>query len=243
MGKVVDKATKRVLEYNKVVCQKKAVNIFRKKHIKKLMSKGVRQLTYNKEFNDKKIFENLLKETDKEKRNFVEKMKEFLTAQDFYKKTLEEKTDFLLTEKGIKSIIACGRQNLQLVEVANLYGISQRAFIDIKNSHPTIYDAFDLGNSQRDMTVIDAMYKLAGGFYVEEVDEIINESGNPNNPRINHKTIKKQKYIAPNVYAGQYIMNNRKQFEYKRDTDKNQVPESNMFKIELSFEGIDGENE
>lgn len=189
-------------------------------------------MAYNKNFQEKKLFENLLKEANKDKREFIEKMREFLTAHKFYTKTIEEKTDFLLTEAGIKSIIASAKKNLQLVEIANIFGISQRQFIEIRNSHPTIYDAFDLGYSQRDMAVIDAMYKLAGGFFVTEKEEQLMYMGT-RDP--NRRVINKQKYIPPNVYAGQYIMNNRKQFEYKRDTDKNQVPESNMFKIELSF--------
>lgn len=207
------------------------------------MSKGVRSLAYNGTYNDKKLFENLLKETNKEKREFIEKIKAFLSAQNFYGMSLDEKTAFLLTENGLKSIISCGRKNLQLVELTSVFEISQRAFIDIKNAHPTIYDAFDLGYSQRDTTVIDAMYKLAGGFFIEEVDTIENiNQRNPNNPVTNVKKIKKSRYIAPNVYAGQYILNNKKQFEYKRDTDKNQVPESNMFKIEISFDSV-GEDE
>jgi hypothetical protein len=197
-------------------------------------------MAYNKNFQEKTIFENLLKEANKEKREFTEKIREFLTAQKFYGKTIEEKTDFLLTEPGIKSIIACAKKNLQLVEIANIFSLSQRQFIDIRNSHPTIYDAFDLGYSQRDMAVIDAMYKLAGGFFVTEEEEQLMYMGT-RDP--NRRVTKKQKYIPPNVYAGQYIMNNRKQFEYKRDTDKNQVPESNMFKIELSFEGLEEEDE
>lgn len=186
----------------------------------------------NKDFQDKKIFENLLRETNKEKREFSDKMREFLTTQNFYKKDIDSKIDFLLSEHGIKSIMACAKKNLQLVEIANLFSISQRQFIDIKNANPTIYDAFDLGYSQRDTTVIDAMYKLAGGFFVTETETQTMYMGSR---EPNKRVIEKNKYIPPNVYAGQYIMNNRKQFEYKRDTDKNQVPESNMFKIELSF--------
>ena len=199
-------------------------------------------MAYNN-FNDKKLFENLLKETNKEKQEFSNKLRAFLTAQNFYGMNLDQKTEFLLTENGLKSIIACAKKNLQLVEIASIFGLSQRAFIDIRNAHPTIYDAFDLGNSQRDMSVIDAMYKLAGGFFIEETDTIENiNQRNPNNPVTNVKKIKKERYIAPNVYAGQYILNNKKQFEYKRDTDKSQVPESNMFKIEISFDSV-GENE
>jgi len=188
-------------------------------------------MAYKKYDNEKSLFENLLKADSKIKEAFSQKIKEYLTAQDFYGKEVEEKTDFLLTENGIKTIIACAKQNLQLVEIANLFGLSQRQFVDIKNAHPKIYDAFDLGYSQRDTKVIDAMYKLASGFFVTEEEEQIMYMGT----RENKKVIKKQKYIPPNVYAGQYIMNNRKQFEYKRDTDKNQVPESNMFEIKLSF--------
>ena len=196
-------------------------------------------MAYKKPNNDRSIFENLLKENNKKKQEFLNKIKEFLTAHKFYGKTIEEKTDFLLTEKGLKTIIACAKENLQLVEIGNVFEISQRQFIDIRNSHPTIYDAFDLGYSNRDTTVIDAMYKLASGFFVTEEEEQIMYMGT----RENKKVIKKQKYIPPNVYAGQYIMNNRKQFEYKRDTDKNQVPESNMFKIELVFDGNEGNDE
>lgn len=196
-------------------------------------------MAYNNNLQDRKIFENLLKETNKEKRDFANKMREFLTTQKFYGKSIDEKTDFLLTENGIKSIIACAKKNLQLVEIANIFGISQLQFKDIRNSHPEIYDAFDLGYSNRDMSVIDAMYKLAGGFFVTEKETQLMYMGTR---EPNKRVIEKEKYIPPNVYAGQYIMNNRKQFEFKRDTDKNVIPESNMFKIELSF-GDDGENE
>jgi len=197
-------------------------------------------MAYKKTNADRSIFENLLKENNKKKQEFLNKVKELLTAHDFYNKTIEEKTDFLLTEKGLKTIIACAKENLQLVEIGNVFEISQRQFIDIRNAHPTIYDAFDLGYSNRDTTVIDAMYKLASGFFVTEEEEQLMYMGTR---EPNRRVIKKQKYIPPNVYAGQYIMNNRKQFEYKRDTDKNQVPESNMFKIELSFDSGEGNNE
>jgi hypothetical protein len=205
------------------------------------MSKnGGAVMAYKKTNADRSIFENLLKENNKKKQEFLNKVKELLTAHDFYNKTIEEKTDFLLTEKGLKTIIACAKENLQLVEIGNVFEISQRQFIDIRNAHPTIYDAFDLGYSNRDTTVIDAMYKLASGFFVTEEEEQLMYMGTR---EPNRRVIKKQKYIPPNVYAGQYIMNNRKQFEYKRDTDKNQVPESNMFKIELVFDGNEGNDE
>lgn len=205
------------------------------------MSKnGGAVMAYKKTNADRSIFENLLKENSKKKQEFLNKVKELLTAHDFYNKTIEEKTDFLLTEKGLKTIIACAKENLQLVEIGNVFEISQRQFIDIRNAHPTIYDAFDLGYSNRDTTVIDAMYKLASGFFVTEEEEQLMYMGTR---EPNRRVIKKQKYIPPNVYAGQYIMNNRKQFEYKRDTDKNQVPESNMFKIELVFDGNEGNDE
>lgn len=197
-------------------------------------------MAYKKTNADRSIFENLLKENNKKKQEFLNKVKELLTAHDFYNKTIEEKTDFLLTEKGLKTIIACAKENLQLVEIGNVFEISQRQFIDIRNAHPTIYDAFDLGYSNRDTTVIDAMYKLASGFFVTEEEEQLMYMGTR---EPNRRVIKKQKYIPPNVYAGQYIMNNRKQFEYKRDTDKNQVPESNMFKIELVFDSNEGNDE
>ena len=197
-------------------------------------------MAYKKTNNDRSIFENLLKENNKKKQEFLNKVRELLTAHNFYGKTIEEKTDFLLTEKGLKTIIACAKENLQLVEIGNVFEISQRQFTDIRNAHPTIYDAFDLGYSNRDTTVIDAMYKLAGGFFVTEEEEQLMYMGTR---EPNRRVIKKQKYIPPNVYAGQYIMNNRKQFEYKRDTDKNQVPESNMFKIELVFDGNEGNDE
>lgn len=197
-------------------------------------------MAYKKTNNDRSIFENLLKENNEKKQEFLNKVKELLTAHDFYNKTIEEKTDFLLTEKGLKTIIACAKENLQLVEIGNVFEISQRQFIDIRNAHPTIYDAFDLGYSNRDTTVIDAMYKLASGFFVTEEEEQIMYMGTR---EPNRRVIKKEKYIPPNVYAGQYIMNNRKQFEYKRDTDKNQVPESNMFKIELVFDSNEGNDE
>ncbi len=195
-------------------------------------------MAYKKYDNDRNIFENLLKADSKAKQEFSQKIREYLTAQNFYNKELEKKTDFLLTENGLKTIIACAKQNLQLVEIASLFSLSQRQFTDIKNAHPKIYDAFDLGYSQRDTRVIDAMYKLASGFFITEKEEQIMYMGT----RENKKVIKKEKYIPPNVYAGQYIMNNRKQFEYKRDTDKNQVPESNMFEIKLVFDGNE-ENE
>lgn len=205
------------------------------------MSKnGGAVMAYKKTNADRSIFENLLKENNKKKQEFLNKVKELLTAHDFYNKTIEEKIDFLLTEKGLKTIIACAKENLQLVEIGNVFEISQRQFIDIRNAHPTIYDAFDLGYSNRDTTVIDAMYKLANGFFVTEEEEQLMYMGTR---KPNRRVIKKQKYIPPNVYAGQYIMNNRKQFEYKRDTDKNQVPESNMFKIELVFDGNEGNDE
>lgn len=182
---------------------------------------------------EKSFIDNILQESNKEKQIFTEKMKKYLSGKSFYGMSIEEKTNFLLTEKGIKTIMSAAKQNLSLVEIGKIFDISQRAFIDMRNSNPAIYDAFDLGYAQRDNSVIDAMYKLAQGFYVEEEEE---HEYTTANGRTTNKVIKKKKYIPPNVYAGQYIANNRKQYEYKRDTDKNSVPESNKFSIDINFQ-------
>jgi len=177
------------------------------------------------------IFDKILKENDSKKRGFLKKVNNFLKKEKFFDLNLDKKTEYLLSMNGLKTIMICARQNLQLIEIAQVLKIPQKNLMEIKTANPKIYDAFDFGYSQRMTQVQDAIYKLATGYYMpyEKVQEL--HTGN----RVTKKVFKEDRYFPPDVRAAQYILNNKAQFEYKKDTDKMLVPESNQFAIKISF--------
>lgn len=178
-------------------------------------------------------FKQILEEKDKEKRDFRSKATQFLDKKGFFAKELKDKIEYLITHEGQRIIAAAAKEGFSLIEIANILNITQRDLHEARNSHPEIYDAIDWGYTNRDLEVVNALHKLATGYEYDEKTLHTTSRGS----RKMQKEIVTTKHVPPNARAAQYWLNNKKRYEFKKDTDLTAIPESNRFSIDVSFGG------
>src|SRR5690554_2713859 len=83
--------------------------------------------------------------------------------------------------KAIKEMVAKRATQRQ---VADYLGISEKTLISIRKKHPKLNDAFNYGNEELKVALMDAIYKKAVGFEYEETQTIIEETKTGNKKRI-----------------------------------------------------------
>ena len=182
-------------------------------------------------------FETLIQETNSERLKFKKAVKSFLTKNDFYDKTLDKKTDFLLTDRALKMLQAAAKETFSLVEIADMLELTQRDLTDIMIQEAKISDAIDMGYASRNTLVENALLKLATGYKVEEKTTLINQTGSREMKKISIA----EKNVAPDYRAAKYWAENRRRFEYKSNTAELVAGSGNAFEIKVKFEGNDEE--
>ena len=180
-------------------------------------------------------FEEIIKETNEERREFQNKAKMFFKRSNFYDMTSDKKLDFLSTKPCLNILQAAAKRTFSLLEIAVMLDVTQLDMSNFMKQNPKIQDAIDLGYSTRNTDVENALYKLATGYTVQEKTILINETGN----REMKKTSISEKYIPPNERAARYWAENRRRFEYKSNTAELEVGSGNAFEIKVKFEGTD----
>lgn len=184
-------------------------------------------------------FKRILEEKDKEKRAFHEKATTFLKQKKFFDKELQEKTEYLISQEGQRIIAATTKEGFSLIELANILEMTQNDLHEARNSHPEIYDAIDWGYTNRDLQVVNALHKIATGYKYDEKTIHTTQRGQ----RTMSKEITTTKEVPPNVKAIEYWLNNKKSYEFKKDTDTKAIPESNRFSIDVVFGGNEDDGE
>ncbi|MDX9743783.1 MAG: hypothetical protein RBT59_08210 [Arcobacteraceae bacterium] len=101
--------------------------------------------------------------------------------------------------KAIKEMVAKRATQRQ---VAEYLGITEKTLISIRKKHPKLNDAFNYGNEELKVALMDAIYKKAVGFEYEETQTIIEETKTGNKKRITRY----KKQSLPDVVAIKYLL-------------------------------------
>ena len=148
----------------------------------------------------------------------------------------ESREAFLLTTDGLKLIENMSRDNRSFVEIAvdlKLTQVSLRNFFD---EHPELQDRLELGADKKFKDVENALFRSATGYDVEEVH--INQRS-VGGRVIENKDVYTKK-VAPNPMSIQYLLNNKKRMEYKKEQQPSSLSEISGIKV--IFEVNDGSN-
>ena len=181
----------------------------------------------------------LIKEQEESKREVYKKAHNYLKKIKFYEKKLEEKVDYLLTENGLTLIEKLSSERMQLLEIANCLGITQKSLHEISRENPEIFDAIDRGRAKDYNEVEMALLKLATGYYKEE--EVIESYQNERSikPVIKKKIFKR--WFQPNTYANIKYLETKKKEEYMKSQIELETAK-NTIKIEFQIIGDDSVN-
>lgn len=183
---------------------------------------------------DYKAQTELMEQVQREKKDLQENVSNFLKARKFYKLDAKERESFMITSDCLSVVQALSRKNFTLVEIARVFAISQKELFDFKNQNPEFDTALAMGFSERDTEVEDAMHKMATGFFVEETKRVVKTRELPGLapiPIIEETTTKR--YIPGMPSAAEFLMTNRRSYEYHKDAADAIVPEANRFSVEL----------
>ena len=101
--------------------------------------------------------------------------------------------------KAIKEMVAKRATQRQ---VAEYLGITEKTLISIRKKHSKLNDAFNYGNEELKVALMDAIYKKAVGFEYEETQTIIEETKTGNKKRITRY----KKQSLPDVAALKYLL-------------------------------------
>lgn len=148
----------------------------------------------------------------------------------------EAREAFLLTSDGLKMIENMSRDNRSFVEIAvdlKLTQVSLRNFFD---EHPELQDRLELGADKKFKDVENALFRSATGYDV--VEEHINQRTVGGRVIENKDTYTKK--VAPNPMSIQYLLNNKKRMEYKKEQQPSALSEISGIKV--IFEVNDGTN-
>lgn len=150
----------------------------------------------------------------------------------------EAREAFLLTPEGLKLIENMSRDNRSFVEIAidlKLTQVSMRNFFD---EHPELQDRLELGSDKKFKDVERALFRSATGYDVEEIHLNQRTVGGR---VIENKDIYTKK-IPPNPYSIQYLLNNKKKMEYKKEQQQSNLSDISGIKVEfIVSDGINGE--
>jgi len=181
----------------------------------------------------------LIKEQEASKREVYKKAHNYLKKIKFYEKKLEEKVDYLLTENGLTLIEKLSSERMQLLEIANCLGITQKSLHEISRENPEIFDAIDRGRAKDYNEVEMALLKLSTGYYKEE--EVVESYQNERSiqPVIKKKIYKK--WFPPSAYANIKYLETKKKEEYMKSQIELETAR-NTIKIEFQIIGDDSVN-
>lgn len=188
---------------------------------------------------DDQYVKSLIVEKDKKEQENYKKARAYLEGQKYYDKTLEDKVDFLLTEDGLVLVEYLSSVKLALVKIAEILAVTQTVFHNILRDNPTIYDAVDRGRVKELDEVEKALFKLAKGYYVKENKEKVYT--NERTERESTQTEVYERYIPANFAAVSYILNNKRQQEYKDKQIEYEIAK-NTIHVEIEIIGDDEVN-
>lgn len=193
----------------------------------------------NKQSNSDQYFNKLLKEKNTQKKEFFIKADAYLKKVGFFNLKFEKQLENLNQEKILKIIQVGIKENLSLVEVARVFKLNTKDFIDQMSIMPEISDAITLGFAERNTEIEDAVYKLAKGYEYDEKTEYKTITGN--REFVKETTV--HRHAQPNFSAAKWWLNYRNKQEFSPVMKEIAEIESKNFKIKVNFTGDSSEDE
>lgn len=165
--------------------------------------------------------------------------KAYLTSIKFFEKTLEEKTDYLNTKDGLLLVEGMSADKLSFVRIADCLTINQRALHTALRDNPDMFDAFDRGRSKSIDEIEEALNEMAKGYWKQEVR--VKTFHNDRNGSEAKQSETYDRWFAPNAYAATYILNNKRQDEWKDKQIEMEIAK-NTIRVEVEIIGDDTVN-
>lgn len=131
-----------------------------------------------------------------------------------------------LQKENLIKLSAWARNGLTYEQIAKNMGIARSTLNVWKNQYSDISDALKKGKDVADFEVENAMHKAACGYFVEETETYITETGGIQTKRIK----KNKKWITPNTAAQIFWLKNRKPDAW-RDAPDEEVGENEVVNV------------
>lgn len=190
-------------------------------------------MAYKNNYSADKYVESLIKKRESELAKAIKDTKKYLTAKKFYDLTEEGKVDFLKSKNGLVLLEGMSKSKIPFVEIASCFNVTQRWLHDTSRENQELYDAIDRGRAESIDAVEEALSKMAKGYFKTETRnrKMVNERG-----REATMVETYEKWIPANFTAAQYIMNNKRQMEYRNRQEAEQLAK-NTIHLEIEIIG------
>ena len=132
------------------------------------------------------------------------------------------------TPEKLKQITEWAKKGMIIEHIATNIGIATSTFYKWKNDSPLIAAAWEEGKTYADVKVLDAMFKAATGYHVDETVKVFDEAGTKVEERVTTK------YVPPNGNIVSQWVKNRMGNTFK----DNQLTETYRKKVEAETEHI-----
>lgn len=185
-------------------------------------------------YTDNQYAQTLINDREKKLNDNYKKARAYLKGQNYYDLTLEEKVSFMLTENGLVLIEAMSGQKMPIITMADILAVTQTVFHNIMRDNPEIYDAVDRGRLKDIDEVEKSLFKIAKGYKVTETRNKIYPNERNGTTSVITENIERE--IAPNYNAATYILNNKRNQEY-RDKQIEYELAKNTIKVEVEIIG------
>ena len=113
-------------------------------------------------------------------------------------------------------------------KIAEAIGISERTLIKLKNAHARLKNAFTLGDLDLKDKLVDAIYRRAIGYEIEEIQTVVEDSKAGPKKRI----VKNKKVVAPDFNAARYLLLIKFGREYNDKKEEIEIMEKRLQKGE-----------
>jgi len=190
-------------------------------------------MAYDPNYKSNQYVNNLIKERESKLKEAVRQTKEYLENKEFYKMVEEDKLTFLKSKNGLVLLEGMSKSKIPFVEIAGCFNVTQRWLHDTSRENQEIYDAIDRGRADSIDEVEQALNMAAKGYFKTETRKIkrVNERD-----RISTQIETYEKWIPANATAAQYIMNNKRQMEYRNRQEAEQLAK-NTIHLEIEIIG------
>ena len=190
-------------------------------------------MAYNSKYKENQYVESLIKERESKLAKAISETKIYLENKEFYKMVEEEKVVFLKSKNGLVLLEGMSKNKIPFVEIAACFEVTQRWLHDTSRENQEIYDAIDRGRADSIDEIEQALNMAAKGYFKTETRKrkMVNERG-----REATMTETYEKWIPANSTAAQYIMNNKRQMEYRNRQEAEQLAK-NTIHLEIEIIG------
>lgn len=180
--------------------------------------------------------QSLIREREKSLSQVVKEASAYLLKIEYYSLENDKRIEFLCSSDGLAIVENLSKKRVTFSEIASTLGYSQKELHEIIKNNDGVYDAIDRGRSSELDEAEKMIYKLATGYYINEESTRTVDNGRGREPIVEKQD--KQRYIMPNFYAQKYLMEQKRQMEYKAEQERAEF-EKNKINLEIVVIGED----